>query len=282
VSNAPASPSRLGLGWLPELEAHHASAIAALTKPLTVSAPPRSSIPAIFRPRIQPESQGAINSCSGNALATAGEIVHYIASKGQMRQFSRRASYTWAKQIDGSDPRTDAGATISGAALVANRIGFAPEELVPYYQGGYQPGIPNEQQAREAASPFRVRSITPIKSYADLDRFCTAGAGAVVFGIHWLTGWDGLRGRAELDQIPGGRSLGGHALATGTWITRNGERWYDIYNSHGTQWGSGGAILTAPHVLDYQIRNSPFGWMGISDMADVTPRPVSWTEVSFG
>jgi hypothetical protein len=282
VSNAPASPTRLGLGWLPELEAYHASAIAKLTKPLTVSAPPRSSIPAIFRPRIQTESQGAINSCSGNALATAGEIVHYIASKGQMRQFSRRASYAWAKQLDGSDPRTDAGATISGAALVANRIGFTPEELVPYYQGGYQPGIPNEQQAREAASPFRVRSITPIKSYADLDRFCVAGAGAVVFGIHWLTGWDGLRGRAELDQIPGGRSLGGHALATGTWVTRNGERWYDVYNSHGPQWGSSGAILTAPHVLDYQIRNSPFGWMGISDMADVVPRPVSWKEVSFG
>lgn len=140
----------------------------------------------------------------------------------------------------------------------------------------------NDSEAKRAAEAFRVRSVGDIRTVQDLDNWLTSGAGWVVSGWLWTTGWSGLGGAEFLEWMPGGRALGGHALAIGGWITRAGERWYGIHNSHGAEWGKNGRVWCSPHVMDSLIRGSQFGFKGISDMASPVPRPMDWTKVSFG
>lgn len=125
------------LGWNPDDEAKHAEAMRALT--IRVSADLRlvGEIPDRYDTSwLRPENQGGTSSCCGHALSACGEGCYQIANRGEVTQFSRRAAYAWAKETDGSPANQDAGATIGAAAIVANRIGFAPESLVPWYPGG--------------------------------------------------------------------------------------------------------------------------------------------------
>lgn len=272
------------LGWNPEDEAKHAEAMRALTIRVSADLRPVGEVPERYDTAwLRPENQGGTSSCCGHALSACGEGCYQIANRGEITQFSRRAAYAWAKATDNSPANQDAGATIGAAVIVANRIGFAPEALVPWYPGGqFQPGVPNEAEAKRAAEAFRVRAVGDIRNYDELDRWCTSGAGWVVSGWLWTTGWGGMAGQEFLDFLPGGRALGGHALAIGGWITRGGERWYGIHNSHGAEWGTQGRVWCSPRVMDGLIRGSQFGFKGISDMASPEPRPMDWTKVSFG
>lgn len=267
-----------GLGWLRDDEHLHASQLMAITQPLTVCAPPASQIPASFDPSfLKVENQGQTNTCSAHAVTTAAEGCYYIATRGQGQQFSRRAAYAWAKEVDYSSPNQDGGATISAVALVAQRIGFCTESLVPWYPGGrYVRGVPNEMQAKDEAAKRKCGSLADLRTYDQLDQWLTSGAGWVVAGIDWTSGWAALLGADSIATMPGGMILGGHAICFGGWATRAGERWPYLINSHGEQWGQRGKILVSPRVVDTLVRNSRFGFKGLSDLSVPEAREWDW------
>lgn len=269
------------LGWRQEDESLLADKLAAIMQPLC-SAPLRSDqIPADFIPSfLRCEDQGATNTCAAHAVTTAGEVCYHIASRGDDTQFSRRAAYAWSKEIDGSSPNHDQGATISAVALVSQRTGFCPEQIVPWYPAGrFVRGVPNEMAAKQEASKFRIGSLGDIRTYDQLDQWLTSGHGAVVCGIEWTTGWDELQGVEYLDHLPQGEYRGGHALAWCGWTNRAGERWPILVNSHGQRWGRNGLLAVNPRVVDTLARNSQFGFKGISDLSTPVVREWDWLTI---
>lgn len=273
-----------GLGWRQDDESLLAVQLAAITQPMCAAPLRADQIPAEFLPAfLRCEDQGVTNTCAAHAVTTAGEVCYHIASRGMDTQLSRRAAYTWAKQIDGSSPNQDAGATISAVVLASQRIGFCDELTVPWYPAGqYVSGMPNEAAAREEAAKQRVGSAGDIRTYEQLDQWLTSGHGAVVCGIAWTTGWDAVRGVDTVDALPQGTYRGGHALSYVGWTTRAGERWPYLANSHGPAWGRNGLVAVSPRVVDTLVRGSQFGFRGISDLAVPEVREWDWLTMQAG
>jgi hypothetical protein len=264
------------LGWNEADEAQHSAALAKLHAPLSVSAPPATAIPdTLDTSWFREEDQGAFNSCCGNANAGMGEYLHWIGTGGQVLQFSRRWMYIETKRLDGS-LAADNGATISGGMLAANRVGYALEDLVPYWKPGerYSPDIPGEAKARLDAATRKLRSVVDLRSYDDLDRWLTSGAGGVLLGIDWTTGQQDFRAPL-MDAEPGGRVVGGHALWIGGWVTRGGERWPYLHNSH-RGWGIRSRTAVNPRIIDKWCRTSRFGVKGGSDLTVPVARTVNF------
>jgi hypothetical protein len=269
----------ISLGWNEELEAMHAEQLAKLRVPLKVSTPVSADIPdELDTSWFKPEDQGPFNSCCGNANAGLGEYLWFLQTKGEVLQFSRRWMYVQTKKRDKS-VNVDDGASISGGMLVAAEDGYALEQLVPYWRSGerYSPVIPNELEARRDASERRLRSVTDIKTYDDMDRWLTSGAGGVLIGIDWVEGQLQFKS-AFMDREPGGRSVGGHALWLGGWTTRGGERWPFMHNSH-RGWGVNQRTAVNPKIIDKWCRNNRFGVKGGSDMTIPQTRTVDFSSI---
>lgn len=276
--------SSLRFGWWAEEESRRFAAVRQSLRPLLVQAPRSDRVPAEFVPEfLVNEDQGQTNTCCAHAKTTAGEVCHFIASRGRPTQFSRRAAYWWIKQADGSSPREDQGATIGSAARVGRETGFCPESLVPWYPSGrYEPGLPDEAGAKREAAKFVLGSVTELRNYAELDTFLSSGLGAVCFGIWWTSGIADLSGVEFCERDPGGQRLGGHAVCGAGWKTRGGERWPGLINSH-RGWGNARqTVYFAPRVWDRWLSQSEFGAFGFSDMRVPEVRPLDWSEVAWG
>lgn len=267
------------LGWDESLEQQHAADLAKLHAPLAVSAPAAGDIPdALDTSWFREEDQGAFNSCCGNANAGLGEYLHWIGTSGDVQQFSRRWMYVRTKHRDGT-PGVDNGASISGGMLVAAEEGYALESLVPYWKPGerYSPVIPNAVVAQRDAATRKLRSVVDLRSYDELDRWLTSGAGGVLIGIDWTTGQSDFRS-PFMEFEPGGRSVGGHALWLGGWVTRGGERWPYMHNSH-RGWGIRCRAAINPKIVDKWCRTSRFGVKGGSDMTVPETRTIDFSKV---
>lgn len=270
------------LGWDEFLEAMHADELAKLHAPLTVSAPASKDIPdTLDTSWFREEDQGPRNTCCGNANAGLGEYLHWVGTGGEVLQFSRRWMYVRTKIRDfntgmGGSPEVDNGASISGGMLVAAHEGYALESLVPYWKPNerYSTAIPNAEAAAKDAATRKLRSVVDLKSYDDVDRWLTSGAGGVLLGIDWTTGQLDFRS-PFMEFEPGGRSEGGHALWLGGWVTRGGERWPFMHNSH-KFWGIRSRAAINPRIIDKWCRTSRFGVKGGSDLTVPAARTINF------
>lgn len=229
------------------------------------------------RGKVRHDKQGGVGSCQGFSLANCGEYLWAIQSGWNSyksdHQFSSMAMYLLSQEKDGLIGR-DSGSTISGGLHVARNTGFVPEHLLPYvarYPSNARSVV--TQSMRQAASLFRIRSHTWLKSYADIFRYLASGAGAVHTGTIWNNSFYSSSGVLESVSLGGG---GGHATAWLGYSRRKDSRGRNYIwrlNSHNDSWTE-----IAPSVIDRICQHSYTAIVGISDMSTPGPRNIDWTK----
>lgn len=212
------------------------------------------------------EDQGQIGSCQGNALSTAGEFAYWVASGGQVVQFSRWFAYRATQIIDGI--RGDQGSTIEGGARCAREVGFVPESMVPYPRS-YASGVRLTDAHYTEAAKHRMRSTVLMESYEDIYTWLAGGQGVVEIGIMWGREMD----TAVVESFSG-RGGGGHAVVFGGYsrrVDRQGRKYLWLANSWGQRWGNNGYSEVSPSAVEQMIRHRWSVMIGLSDLDGVTP-----------
>lgn len=225
---------------------------------------------------MQIEDQGQTSSCAGHAYSSCAELAYAHASGGQIVQLSRMFAYLCAQQEDGFSG--DDGSSISGNCTAGRDLGTCREDVYPftghYPRGGYRDIPP---AAFADAKSYRIQSFTDLPDYTAVLAWLAKGVGGVDIGI----GWNGTCEEYDdrIERYHGGG--GGHSLALLDWDKKlkdgQGRPYIRLFNSWSKQWGDRGTKLIAPAVIDFWCRNETV--VGLSDMRDVMPRSIDWTQV---
>lgn len=214
------------------------------------------------------EDQSQMGSCQGQSLAGCGEFAWHVAMPDPT-QFSAMACYVWSQMEDGIQGR-DSGSTLHAGKTVAHNIGFCPENLWPYpVPAKYSSHEP--AGARNAAAAFRIRKSYDCRSYDDVFAFLASGQGAVQIGINWPDEYMDVK-NGIIEDYPGG-SAGGHAVFFGGY---NRNRYLQLVNSWGTQWGMGGFVYVSPRAVMQMLQSRDTVMIGHSDLSTPQPRKVDW------
>lgn len=200
------------------------------------------------------EHQGSMGSCQGHALSSCVEVSYYFET-GEEIQLSRMYGYIKSQLESGI--RGDRGSTISAGGQVAIKYGLPLESLWPY-SGRYTRRIPSE--AESGASKHKVSQAVRLESYDEVMEFLRAGLGAINIGVRW------------------GRS-GGHAVCI---AEEHGNGGVNVANSWGETWGKQGWFQWDSRELKQKMKESYTVAIGITDMVDIQPREVSWTDGKGG
>lgn len=218
------------------------------------------------------ESQGAIGACQGNCLASCLERLYWVATGGEVTQFSRIFAYLATQKRDGL-LGSDRGSTIAGGVEVAAQHGLPFEEQVPYPNPARYPSRSDinrilSAKNYEAGQPYKIRSQVAIRSYEDCIDWL-AGGGAVSIGIAWPVQLD----RNATVNSFGGGGRGGHAIAILGYL-RNGN--LVVANSHSERYGDSGWFYVTPSAFGQMLRHRYTACYGLSDMGQPKPRRVDF------
>jgi hypothetical protein len=215
------------------------------------------------------EDQSQMGSCEGQSLAGCGEFAWHVGNPDPV-QFSAMAAYVWSQMEDGIQGR-DTGATLYAGRNVAHNIGFCPEELWPYpvpvKYSSHEPA-----GARKAASAFKIQKSYDCRSYDDVFSFLSSGQGAVQIGINWPDEYMDVPG-GIIEEYRGG-SNGGHAVFFGGY---NRNRYLQLVNSWGKQWGAGGFAYVSPRAVQQMLQSPDTVMIGHSDLTSPAPREVDFS-----
>ena len=184
------------------------------------------------------EDQGALGSCTSNALAGALE---YLVRRetGEHVDVSRLFIYFNQRLWDDA-VREDVGAAVSHGVRVLAKVGAPLEQLWPYDRRLFAVQPP-ERVFREAAR-FRLKDWWSVPVHRHAIRACLAGGFPIVFGTRvtesfMRIGRDGrvpMIGAGDRDDARHGR----HALLLCGYD--DARQLFVIRNSWGTDWGDGG------------------------------------------
>jgi hypothetical protein len=198
----------------------------------------------------------------------------YHISTGQVTQFSPLFAYLMTQRIDGI--RGDQGSTIDGGRRCTMEFGACPLEVCPYPNPvHYTTNIPDG--AADAASKFKIRSYTMIKSYQDGQTFLSSGQGGIEIGISWPDEWMDTQGETLESFRPGN---GGHSVCFLGYSRRtdnNREHYWWLANSWGPdKWGDSGWMEVSPACVRQMLQNRDTVMVGLSDLTTPTPRKFHW------
>lgn len=179
--------------------------------------------------------QGGVGSCTAQALACAIETLLPRAGYAAERP-DRAMLYRRERDAIGT-PYEDSGAIIADGVLLLREEGWEPE------QGEPSPVFDRSWQERAPALPPSAPKLVNSEAL-DFDALTIAteiDAGhVVVVGLSVTEQWQALWGVEALPE-PGGRVIGGHAVAlVGFSVPR---RCWVVRNSWGSAWGVGGSAL---------------------------------------
>lgn len=257
-------------GYRYELE--NTQQLARITSPFSVmSGLDFSQLPEEVDPRswLRIENQGSMGSCQGHAQSTCGEVAYYIASGGEVIQFSPLFAYYATQKLDGLQG-ADRGSTISGGARVGMELGFCPLEVMPYPNPvKYNWQLP--QKALDAAKDFKIAQAIDIDSYDSMIKFLGAGLGAVEIGILWSDRYMTPNSDGCIEDYA--ESGGGHAVTLAGYSkrrARDGRKYGILVNSWDLRWGVKGTAEVSPNALDKMFRGQWTVARGLTDM--VSPK----------
>ena len=272
----PFDPQAAGVkwGWRDDIEDRHSLKQYASAMPALMMGP----IPEVVDPRQDmiatgwlPRNQGGEGSCQGNSLATNIEVCHYIATGGQLKQFSSDACYYKTQEMDGI--QGDKGSTIWGGVKMSKEYGGVSEELYPSTQQ-YDPR-PFTNAHAEDGGLHRLYHHIEITSYDQARDWLGGGLGAIHTGQTWKQSLND----AVVDRFSG-RGGGGHSVTICGYSARkdnDGRPYMIMCNSWGRQFGNDGFAEWAPRAVDDILRDRNTQWYGLSDMADMQQRPWKYT-----
>lgn len=226
------------------------------------------------RPWHRIENQGSMGSCQGHALSSVCELAYHIAT-GRVTQFSPLFAYYATQKLDGL-LGADNGSTISGGMKCSKQYGACPLDVMPYPNPvRYTGKIPDG--AWPAAEPFKIRSHSICKNYADVFAFLASGQGGVEIGI----GWGNMNPNAEgvIENYSSG--AGGHAVCFLGYSQRKdsqGRQYLWLANSWSENWGKSGWSEVSPKAVDQMGQSSYTVMIGLSDLTAPRVRPISWAD----
>jgi C1A family cysteine protease len=219
-------------------------------------------------------NQGPRNSCSGCATQMALEESRLfdLAFQSQPEDLSARFSYVAALEWAQTLHRGDNGVSIEAVVMASRDIGAVHEADFPYWGEGeaFDRELPQSLVSR--AGLHRVRSVARATTGEEVIQRLGAGIGATVFGMYWTTEMGAYTG-GIIDRVPGGRSLGGHAVCAVDYELSKGIIW--VANSHGERWGDRGWFsVTVDRMTD--LLSQPFGAYTVSGVQGFKPRTFNW------
>lgn len=275
-------------GWRPDLE--DGQNVASITHPVICTGA-ADGIPAAYD--VPPDQwtqddQGGWPFCHAHMRTGAEELLAWKLT-GKAPSYSRYYAAITDMRQDGDDSKPE-GASIKGSMIAATRTGCALESTKAYpalwapsgqNQGRwmnsvYSNTIGSETQA--SAKLHHIKSLSPaIRSYDQMKAMAISGRYVFAFGLYWTESLSSLQKVSVCtDSRSSGSVLGGHAVLSFGWITKNGDLWFKLQNSH-FGWGVDRRVAFSPKWWDSTLRLTQFGMFGISDIAldDYNPQPAS-------
>lgn len=230
--------AQLGFGWVPDLPDQR-DVLYSAVRAVPARLPPSTDL----RPGCSPvENQGALGSCTGNAIAGALE---FLERKDNVRfvNVSRLFIYYNERVIEHTT-KSDSGAMIRDGIKTVVKQGACSERKWPYVIAKFTVKPP--AACYQEALQHQVTSYQRILSVDEM-RACLAQGFPFVFGFTVYESFQSQQvaqtGVVSLPQ-PGERVVGGHAVLSVGY--NDADRRFIVRNSWGARWGMQG-YFTMPY-----------------------------------
>ena len=231
--------SRRGYGWIPDLPDHRDRRYGDVRR-----RQPRLPRSVDLRPGCSPiEDQGALGSCTGNALAGAVEFLERKEHATRLVDVSRLFIYYNERAIEHTVSE-DSGAMIRDGIKTLVKHGVCAETSWPYVIARFArkppAGCYTEARKHQVTAYARLETV-------DEMRACLADGYPFVFGFTVYESFESAAvaksGVAPMPR-PRERVLGGHAVVAVGYDDRSKR--FVVRNSWGTRWGMKG-YFTMPY-----------------------------------
>ncbi|HSS60456.1 MAG TPA: C1 family peptidase [Candidatus Limnocylindrales bacterium] len=239
-------------GWIPDQPDQRDHLYSAPQQFLT-ALPPRADLrrrcPAVY-------NQGALGSCTANAIAAA---IEFERMKQRLSVFvpSRLFIYYNERVIEHTE-RSDSGAQIRDGIKTVASIGACPEPEWPYKIAKFATKPP--QRAYNDAKLDRAVSYQSLVQDLNQMKGCLASGYPFVFGFTVYQSFESATvARTGHAPMPawGERPIGGHAVMAVGYDDAN--QWFLVRNSWGKTWGIRG-YFTMPYTYLVQPGLSSDFW----------------------
>jgi C1A family cysteine protease len=245
-------------GWRPDLPDQHDFKFSVTHPGVPVEQLPDT---VDLRPNCSPiEDQGALGSCTANALVGAleylernGDPANHVQPDATPTNLSRLFVYYNERAMEGT-VNEDSGAYIRDGVKCLNKFGVCPESLVPYNIGKFT-RKPTPTAYKRALS-HRINLYSRLSTEADMLN-CLAVGFPFVFGFTVYESFES-EAVASVGEVPmpapDEQVLGGHAVLCVGYNRSN--QMFTVRNSWGKDWGDHGyfympfAYLTDRNLSD--------------------------------
>jgi C1A family cysteine protease len=241
-----------GLGWVPDRPDPRDHILSLTFKEATTTLPGetslRSKMPAVY-------DQGQLGSCTANAIGGAVQFQQMKEKEVEGANVPSRLFIYWNERSIEGTTSSDAGAMIRDGMKVIGSVGAPAEADWPYDINKFTVKPPAQafgDALKYTATYGRVtQSEHSLKASVYFKRPVIFGF--TVFESFYDIGSDGIMPMPDLNNE---YVVGGHAVMVVGYKTINGQVYFEVRNSWGSDWGDNGyfwmpsAYLISPDYCD--------------------------------
>jgi C1A family cysteine protease len=201
--------------------------------------------------------QGDLGSCVANAIAGA---IRATRSKNKMSVYdpSRLFIYYFARVLDGTDPKEDAGTYIRSGFKAVNKNRVCSERNWPYKIADFS--VEPNKNAQKAATQHRKFNYLSLDGAPEEIKHSLASGYPVVFGTavyrSFMTKTVAQTGLVPNPDKTKEECLGGHAMVIVGYNNSQGH--YVVANSWGADWGDKGFCYIPFEYIHDSVVTSDF------------------------